>query len=175
MVSWLSSKPALHLLRVMAHVGLVARGLGSLRESSQVDVIVEAYVKALTEGQYQSAVALYAAHLPATSQISSYAHLLAGVKEEEEQRQCLELGREAGLDIGMVTKTVVETIRTAGQLEDTDKQSTELDQEVQLTELDLEKIRAINWLVFESAQRHEAIKQGNALIRLFLSMYCIVL
>ena len=42
--------------------------------------------------------------------------LRAGVKEEEEQRQCLELGREAGLDIGMVTKTVVETIRTTGQL-----------------------------------------------------------
>lgn len=39
-----------------------------------------------------------------------------GVREEEKQRHCLELGREAGLDIGMVTKTVVENIRTTGQL-----------------------------------------------------------
>ena len=38
----------------------------------------------------------------------------AGVQRQEEQRHCLELGKEAGLDIAMVTKAVVETIRDTG-------------------------------------------------------------
>ena len=37
-------------------------------------------------------------------------------------------------------------------------------------QLDLEKIRAISWLVFEEDQRPEAIRQGNALMRQFFSM-----
>ena len=40
--------------------------------------------------------------------------VVSGVREEEEQRHCLELGKEAGLDIGMVTKAVVENIRSTG-------------------------------------------------------------
>ena len=41
---------------------------------------------------------------------------VSGVRQEEEQKQCLELGKEAGLDIGRVTKAVVETIRSSGQV-----------------------------------------------------------
>lgn len=35
----------------------------------------------------------------------------SGIQQEDKQRHCLELGKEAGLDIAMVTKTVVENIR----------------------------------------------------------------
>ena len=41
-----------------------------------------------------------------------------GVRQEKDQRECLELGREAGLDIGMVTKTVVEKIRSSEPVSD---------------------------------------------------------
>lgn len=118
MVSWLSSQPSLHRLRFMAHVSLVARELALVKQNCHVDSILEAYVKALIDGRHQSAVALYAAKLPANSQISSYAHLLLGVKDEQEQRHCLELGRQAGLDIGMITRTVVERIRNTTDTED---------------------------------------------------------
>ena len=83
--------------------------------------------QALTDGHYQSAVALYAAQLPTDAQVNSYAYLLAGetgcegavlmggvvsgVQQEDQQRHCLQLGKEAGLDIAMVTKAVVENIR----------------------------------------------------------------
>ena len=36
---------------------------------------------------------------------------MSGVQDEDQQRYCLQLGREAGLDIAMVTKAVVENIR----------------------------------------------------------------
>ena len=36
-------------------------------------------------------------------------------------------------------------------------------------QLDQRKIKAINWLVYEEAQRMEAIKQANTLICQFLS------
>ena len=35
-----------------------------------------------------------------------------GVTEAEDKQQCLELAREAGLDIPAITKTVVENIRS---------------------------------------------------------------
>jgi nuclear pore complex protein Nup107 len=111
MCSWLQARPSIHRLRFMAHIGLVVRGLGRVREESKVNAILEAYVKALTDGHYQSAVALYAAQLPTDAQVNSYAYLLAGVQQEDQQRHCLQLGKEAGLDIAMVTKAVVENIR----------------------------------------------------------------
>ena len=37
--------------------------------------------------------------------------MVSGVQEEDQQRHCLQLGKEAGLDIAMVTKAVVENIR----------------------------------------------------------------
>lgn len=171
MFSWLQEAPApsIHRLRFMAHIGLVTRGLGRVREESKVNAILEAYVKALTEGHYQSAVALYAAQLPTEAQVKSYAYLLAGIQQEDKQRHCLELGKEAGLDIAMVTKTVVENIRDTRTGEEVCAGSVELGQEVKLTELDRSKIKAINWLVYEEAQRAEAIRQGNTLIRQFLT------
>lgn len=40
--------------------------------------------------------------------------VLSGVHEEELQRHYLQLGKEAGLDITLVTKAVVENIREIG-------------------------------------------------------------
>lgn len=97
-----------------------------------LSVISHLSPQALTDGHYQSAVALYAAQLPTDVQVKSYAHLLAGealalasdllactcmlsgVHDERQQRHCLQLGKEAGLDIALVTKAVVENIRAMG-------------------------------------------------------------
>jgi nuclear pore complex protein Nup107 len=41
-----------------------------------------------------------------------YLYKYLGVTEAEEKQQCLELAREAGLNIPAITKTVVENIRS---------------------------------------------------------------
>ena len=38
-----------------------------------------------------------------------------GVQEEDQQRHCLQLGREAGIDIVMATKAVVENIMKSAE------------------------------------------------------------
>ena len=39
-----------------------------------------------------------------------------GVQHEDLQRHCLQLGREAGLDVAMATKAVVESIVQSAEL-----------------------------------------------------------
>ena len=38
---------------------------------------------------------------------------------------------------------------------------------------DRQKIEALEWLTFDPAQRSEALRQGNAIMRLFLCTYLI--
>ena len=40
--------------------------------------------------------------------------LITGIEDPVEQKACLDLGKEAGLDVAVVTKTVVEHIRNTG-------------------------------------------------------------
>ena len=43
-------------------------------------------------------------------------HISPGVQDPEDQRMCLELGKEAGLDVAAITKEVVENIRNTGMV-----------------------------------------------------------
>lgn len=43
--------------------------------------------------------------------------LAVGVVELEERHRCLELAREAGLDVATITKTVVENIRSHNEID----------------------------------------------------------
>lgn len=40
----------------------------------------------------------------------------SGVQEEDQQRHCLQLGKDAGLEIALVTRAVVENIRGMGMV-----------------------------------------------------------
>lgn len=86
--------------------------------------------------KYNSLVALYVSRLPRTLQVNCYAQLLEGeedcaallcvciyrcnqcliegIEDPSEQKQCLDLGKEAGLDVAVITKNVVEHIRNTG-------------------------------------------------------------
>ena len=92
----------------------------------------------LIQMQYNALVALYVSRLPSALQVNCYAQLLegewnlyswegsvshptlslslslSGIEDPVEQKQCLDLGKEAGLDVAVVTKTVVEHIRNTG-------------------------------------------------------------
>ncbi|MEE6480515.1 hypothetical protein FKM82_012595 [Ascaphus truei] len=168
---WLSNGRTLllgHLLRFMAHLILFFRTLG-LQTKEEVSVeVLKTYIELLISGKHIQLIAFYVSHLPHDLAISQYAAFLENVTELEQRHQCLELAREAGLDVASITKTVVENTRKkdAGKFT---HHSLEPALDSGTTEEDRVKIDVIDWLVFDPAQRAEALKQSNAIIRKFLA------
>ncbi|XP_035258434.1 nuclear pore complex protein Nup107 [Anguilla anguilla] len=154
-----------HLLRFMTHLLLFYRSLGmQLKEEVSVDVL-KAYIQLLISKGHTDLIAFYVSHLPPDMAVAEYAHFLESVTETEQRKRCLDLAREAGLDVAAVTKTVVENIREK-DTEDFAHHDTLLD--ITTTEGDQRKIDVIEWLVFDPSQRAEALKQSNAIMRKFL-------
>lgn len=89
--------------------------------------------------------------------------------EKEEQRRCLELAETAGLDVHLITKTVVENICGKLPPSDSDVQSYSDPQlTVETTQFDMVKINSLDWLIFDQSQRSEATMQANTLLRKFI-------
>ncbi|XP_063783579.1 nuclear pore complex protein Nup107 isoform X2 [Pseudophryne corroboree] len=167
---WLSKKKSLllgHLLRFMTHLILFFRTLG-LQTKEEVSVeVLKTYIQRLVKEKHITLIAFYVSHLPQDLGISQYAEFLENVTEAEQRHQCLELAKEAGLDIAAITKTVVENIRRrdGGELAPHDIVPA---MDSAINEEDRARIDVIDWLVFDPAQRAEALKQSNAIIRTFL-------
>ncbi|KAF4079966.1 hypothetical protein AMELA_G00184450 [Ameiurus melas] len=167
---WLGRTPPLpaHLLRFMAHLVLFYRSLGmQLKEEVCVDVL-KAYISLLVKEKQVELIAFYVSHLPADMGVTQYAHFLEEVTENEQRRRCLELAEQAGLDVAAVTKTVVETVRERDGEEFSHHDLTPA-LDTGTTAEDRQKIDIIDWLVFDPAQRAEALKQSNAIMRKFLA------
>uniref|UniRef100_A0A8B9GXW3 Nuclear pore complex protein n=1 Tax=Astyanax mexicanus TaxID=7994 RepID=A0A8B9GXW3_ASTMX len=167
---WLGRSPPLpaHLLRFMTHLVLFYRSLGmQLKEEVCVDVL-KAYISLLVKEKQVELIAFYVSNLPADMAVSQYAHFLEEVTEMEQRKRCLELASQAGLDVAAVTKTVVEAVRERDSEEFSHHDLTPaLDTGTTLE--DRQKIDVIDWLVFDPAQRAEALKQSNAIMRKFLA------
>ncbi|KAK7130211.1 hypothetical protein R3I93_019747 [Phoxinus phoxinus] len=167
---WLGRSTSLpaHLLRFMSHLVLFYRSLGmQLKEEVCVDIL-KAYIALLVKEKQVDLIAFYVSNLPSDSAVSQYAQFLEEVTETEQRKHCLDLATQAGLDVPSITKTVVETIRER----DTDEfahhdLTPALD--TATTVEDRQKIDVIDWLVFDPAQRAEALKQSNAIMRKFLA------
>uniref|UniRef100_A0A8C9WG84 Nuclear pore complex protein n=1 Tax=Scleropages formosus TaxID=113540 RepID=A0A8C9WG84_SCLFO len=167
---WLSSGVPLpsHLLRFMTHLLLFYRSLGmQLKEEVTVDVL-KAYLQLLISEKHTDLIAFYVSHLPQDMAVSQYAHFLESVTETEQRKHCLELAREAGLDVAAVTKTVVENIRER-DVEDFAHHDLTPALDTGTSEEDQRKVDVIDWLVFDPSQRAEALKQSNAIMRRFLA------
>ncbi|XP_006886166.1 PREDICTED: nuclear pore complex protein Nup107 [Elephantulus edwardii] len=157
-----------HLLRFMTHLILFFRTLG-LQTKEEVSVeVLKTYIQLLISEKHTNLIAFYTCHLPQDLAVAQYALFLEGVTEFEQRHHCLELAKEADLDVATITKTVVENIRKKDNGE-----FSHHDQAPALgtgtTEEDRLKIDVIDWLVFDPAQRAEALKQGNAIMRKFLA------
>ncbi|XP_047660298.1 nuclear pore complex protein Nup107 isoform X1 [Tachysurus fulvidraco] len=167
---WLEKTPPLpaHLLRFMTHLVLFYRSLGmQLKEEVCMDVL-KAYISLLVKEKQVELIAFYVSHLPVDIGVSQYARFLEEVTESEQRRRCLELARQAGLDVAAVTKTVVETVRDSeGELFSHHDLTPALD--TGTTAEDRQKIDVIDWLLFDPAQHAEALKQSNAIMRKFLA------
>ncbi|XP_001602744.1 nuclear pore complex protein Nup107 [Nasonia vitripennis] len=150
-------------LRFLAHLVLFFRQIGKNLNEQAADKILLEYVKLLMEMGDPLLIAFYTATLPRESQTANYAHFLERVTEYEERKKCLNAAEDANLNVEAITKLVVENIRQKNlELQSQDLSS-------QLTDADLEKINALDWLTFYPSQREEALWQTNALIRYFLT------
>uniref|UniRef100_A0A8C8VW17 Nuclear pore complex protein n=1 Tax=Peromyscus maniculatus bairdii TaxID=230844 RepID=A0A8C8VW17_PERMB len=156
-----------HLLRFMTHLILFFRTLGLQTEEVSIEVL-KTYIQLLISEKHTNLIAFYTSHLPQDLAVAQYALFLEGVTEFEQRHQCLELAKEADLDVATITKTVVENIRKKdnGEFSHHDL-APSLD--TGTTEEDRIKVDVIDWLVFDPAQRAEAVKQGNAIMRKFLA------
>lgn len=168
---WLSKGKNLllgHLLRFMTHLILFFRTLG-LQTKEEVSVeVLKTYIQKLVNERQVSLIAFYVSHLPQDLGICQYAAFLENVTEPELRHHCLELAKEAGLDVATITKRVVENTRRKNGGEFAHHDFTPaLDSGT--NEEDRAKIDVIDWLVFDPAQRAEALKQSNAIMRTFLA------
>ncbi|XP_062572533.1 nuclear pore complex protein Nup107-like [Saccostrea cucullata] len=157
-----------HLIRFMAHVVLFIRCTQHRVNEDNCNAVLEAYVRYLIEDDHKELVSHYVSKLPPKAQVHWYARFLEGITNVEEKQMCLQLAEEVNLDIPQITKTVVENIRNksgAGL-----PGATDVSLDVTVTEEDKKKIAAIDWLVFDSAQRAEAVKQANAVMRTFIAV-----
>ncbi|XP_054844769.1 nuclear pore complex protein Nup107 isoform X1 [Eublepharis macularius] len=155
-----------HLLRFMTHLILFFRTLGlQAKEEVSVDVL-KTYIQRLICEKHTDLIAYYVSHLPQDVGIVQYAVFLEDVTETEQRHHCLKLAKEAGLEVATITKTVVENIRKKDASEFTHH---DLAIDTGTTKEDRLKIDVIDWLVFDPAQRAEALKQSNAIMRKFLA------
>nr|XP_054766454.1 nuclear pore complex protein Nup107-like [Lytechinus pictus] len=172
MSEWLreiNPRPSHHLVRFMAHLALTLRSLGlSTRDEICISVI-EAYVKDLISEEKTELVAIYVAQLPPDLQVMWYAKFLEGIHAKDQRQYCLQLAEDAGLDVAAITKKVVETLRFKEDEEPGADIIRTAALEAATSQEDRRKIEAIDWLVFDPSQRAEAVKQCNAIIRIFLA------
>uniref|UniRef100_A0A663F8T9 Nuclear pore complex protein n=1 Tax=Aquila chrysaetos chrysaetos TaxID=223781 RepID=A0A663F8T9_AQUCH len=166
---WLSKDRSVlpgHLLRFMTHLILFFRTLG-LQTKEEVSVeVLKTYIQRMVSEKHTDLIAFYVSHLPPELAVAQYALFLEDVIESDQRHHCLELAKDAGLDVATITKTVVENIRKkdAGEFSHHDHML-----DMGTTEADRLKIDVIDWLVFDPAQRAEALKQSNAIMRKFLA------
>ncbi|XP_043268599.1 nuclear pore complex protein Nup107 [Venturia canescens] len=163
---WIDSGNSINpqFLRFLAHLVLFFRQIGKDDRDQIGDKVLLAYVRVLIEIGDPTLVAFYTATLPQEDQITNFANYLEGVKKGEERKLCLVAAEEANLNVEAITKLVVENVRQKNINLDTNGDLTG-----KLTESDLEKIDALDWVTFYPSQREEALWQGNALIRYFLT------
>ncbi|XP_070164902.1 LOW QUALITY PROTEIN: nuclear pore complex protein Nup107 [Polyergus mexicanus] len=150
-------------LRFLAHLILFFRQIGRSTKDKVEDKVLLAYVRVLIEIGDPTLIAFYTATLPQEEQITNYARYLEDVKEYEQRKRCLRAAEDANLNIEAITKLVVENIRK----KNTESDPTDL--KGSMTDADMEKINALDWLIFYQNQREEALRQTNALIRYFLT------
>lgn len=150
------------LLRFLAHVVLFLRQIGQDLKPNVANKILLSYVRLLIEMGDPTLVAYYTATLSPTDQIQNYASFLENIRDHDERVKCLNAAQYNNLNVEAITKLTVENIRQKNLQEC-------LDLKGEMTEADLEKINALDWLTFYPSQREEVLRQANALIRYFLT------
>lgn len=183
MIDWIRNRPSsdeinYSLLRFFVHFVLFFKEIDLINTRTRENLsvtILESYIDYLINLRQIELIATYVSNLPRTNQIATYAKLLAKITDKEKRELCIKYGKEANLDIEMITKTVVENIRVEGLNTDMDEEETMFNANSSIqrvgtltNEDDLKKIDALDWLFFNQIQYIELLLQSNALMRYFI-------
>ncbi|KAI6650813.1 Nuclear pore complex protein [Oopsacas minuta] len=159
------SNPGTHLLRFTTHFVIYCRHIELPVNDEKCDTIICAYIRELTRLNYFEMIGTYTACLADISQqVTCYSNLLQLLPNAESQKRCLDVAKDAGLNINSIIRRTVEAIKGENiicNIQDVSNSDS-------LSEFDLKKIQIIDWLLYDDDQLSEALAQGLALIRLFL-------
>jgi len=111
---WVTKPTDPHLLRLVAHLVLINRALGVSGDLQAEDIILQAYTEYLMRKDKLGIIPWYVARLPDKDQLPVFSAYLTGVTDGEDQRLCLYLGREAGLDMDNIVVSAVKKCRPNG-------------------------------------------------------------
>jgi len=111
MAGWVTRPTDPHLLRLVSHLVLTNRALGVVGDQEGEDIILQAYTEYLMGQDKLGLIPWYVARLPTKDQLPLFSAFLTGITDREDQRLCLYLGREAGLDMDRVVVASVTKAR----------------------------------------------------------------
>ncbi|KAL3266435.1 hypothetical protein HHI36_010609 [Cryptolaemus montrouzieri] len=152
-------------LRFAAHLVLFFDQVGKINDRDIVEISIEEYVKRLQKLGETQLVAFYLSKVSKTRQVMLYAAHLEDIVDNDERRAALSYAEDFDLNVLEITKKVVENIRNKPH--DIENQATLVSK---ITESDLMKISALDWIIFYEEQRVEALIQSNAIIFTFLTL-----
>uniref|UniRef100_A0A5K3EF01 Nuclear pore complex protein n=1 Tax=Mesocestoides corti TaxID=53468 RepID=A0A5K3EF01_MESCO len=176
------------VLRFLVHLVLCLQRLETELPDEHCNSILEAYISTLIVERRYPLIAAYIAQLSSPSrQTRWYASFLSGLRKAEDRQQCLEYAAAAGLNVQSVTRAVIRIVRR--RFDEMDRAETSPKGTVvpsasvetiadivggdvvgYLTQVDKNRIAAIDWLVHDRAQRGEVLVLANSLLRLFIAM-----
>ena len=137
---------------------VILRRLGIESSNQHLDEeILKAYIGYLIRGGRVQQVAWYTAQLNKANQIQVYSQFMMTVKNDEDRRYCLKLALEHELPIEEIRVLVCDNL-----LQMEEEESTEQDE-------DANKIRGLDWLLFDPIQPVDALIQTNKLTRFFIA------
>jgi len=149
MAGWVTRPTDPHLLRLIAHLVLINRALGVVGDQVGEDIILQAYTEYLMGQNKLGLIPWYVARLPTKDQLPLFSAFLTGISDKEDQRLCLYLGREAGLDMDQVVVAAVSRARIGGTKQ--------------------EMVDSLAWLAHDAeTQAGDLITQANCVVRKLL-------
>ncbi|KAK5644650.1 hypothetical protein RI129_005950 [Pyrocoelia pectoralis] len=164
--NWLKNKSlSTQFLRFAVHLVLFLEQIGQIVNRDVPEQIIESYVSRLAEMNETQLVAFYVSKLGIQKQVEVYASYLERILDDEERREALSFAEDCGLDAQAIAKQVVENIRSRPH-----EMSSLGNLQQKVTDIDLFKISAIDWLLISNLTKLDAIEQTNALVFSFLTL-----
>uniref|UniRef100_A0A146KNT1 Nuclear pore complex protein n=1 Tax=Lygus hesperus TaxID=30085 RepID=A0A146KNT1_LYGHE len=163
---WVEGMCQPQFLRFLAHVVLVLRMAGYSEPDHLGDDIIKAYIKSMFEDPDPDLIAFYCTKLSADDQVELYSEYLETVSEPHERQNCLRAAEKFDLKVSKITERVVHKIRNQ---ESQNIEGTRGELVPEISEDDAKKISALEWMMFYSHQRAEAMWETNAIVRNFIA------
>ncbi|KAK4875289.1 hypothetical protein RN001_011711 [Aquatica leii] len=160
-----NSNVATQFLRFASHMVLFLEQIGKIDDRDKSDNIIESYISRLAEMNDIRLIAFYSSKLGLYKRIFVYASYLERVLDNEQRKEALTYAEDCGMNVQCVAKQVVENIRNRPH-----EVSTFGNLQEKLTDTDLLKVSAIDWLLISDTTKLDAIEQTNALIFSFLTL-----